>query len=447
MVNSNKKSVSVLLSIMMVLSMVVTLGTSASFGAAAASDTTEQVAATVSDGAIVALKNSANWSTPSVHYWKDSNTSTAWPGTRLTDADKDSEGNYVFFIPASHIGPNGGVVFNGTNSPQSADLKIALGESKIYDNSTASWTDYDTSVLQLKVETDVATPQFTETDIVISANASGGSGTYTYKYYVNSTLLKETSEKSVVWTPTAAGTYTIKVVASDTDGNENEKTISYVIKDDSAEVSPVLKGISPVAGSSIKTGQKATVEVKASGGMTGTNLLFYKVAVKDPSGKDVNTVYYKTSNKLEFTPSVAGTYKVEVSVQNSANKTVTKTYELVSSGSVITTTPPTTTVPKPTTAKPTTAKPTAPTTTTTTPPVTTVPDDDYVLGDVDGDGVVLLKDVLFLQNRALLVDGYQDKDMTAKQKLAADVNKDGRIDSVDAVMIQQSLVGMRVLEK
>ncbi|MGN0551264.1 MAG: starch-binding protein, partial [Acutalibacteraceae bacterium] len=291
------------------------------------------------DGAYAYLANTANWSNPTVYAWKTESEKAFgnWPGKKLTDADKDAAGNYQVYIPEEYIG--GGVVFSDNGNSKSLDLDISSGESKIYDNSARTWLDYDTSALKFKsFSTDIASPQYKGTDITISAEASGGEGTISYKFSVKSasstTVLSDYSiaNNSVIWTPQTAGTYTIVVDIKDTAGNENSKSISYVIEDDELSVKPVLKGVTPVTGSEIEANKAATVEVKASGGKVGTNLLFYKVAVKDPDGNAVNTVYYKTSPKLTFTPSKLGTYTIDVSVQNSENTTVTKTYTYKSVG-------------------------------------------------------------------------------------------------------------------
>lgn len=283
-------------------------------------------------GAYAYLTNTAGWENCYVYYWNGSVKNAAWPGVKLTDADKDQLGNYVVPIEEKYIGTSSsGIIFSGDG--QSADLTIKVGENKIYDNKAKTWEIYDTSAIQFaSFGADLASPQYKETDITVSANAAGGDNNISYKFSAtidgNETVLSDYSAvKTVVWTPTVAGTYTVKCLVKDTSGNTNERSLQYVIADDELSVKPVLKGVTPTTGSEILKGEKATVAVKASGGKTGTNLLFYKVAIKTPSSKAVNTVYYKTSNTLDFTPTELGTYTIEVSVQNSANTTVKKTYQ------------------------------------------------------------------------------------------------------------------------
>lgn len=290
------------------------------------------------DGAYAYLKNDAGWTNPMVYYWKDNNTNNgAWPGERLSDSNRDALGNYVVFIPESFLG--GGVIFSNGGQPQSADLMITTGEHRIYNNKDGSWEIYDTSKVQFKeVSTNLASPQYRETDITVSASAAGGSGDIQYKFSVKNasetTVLSDYSaQSSVVWTPEEPGTYSIVIEVKDSEENTNSRTISpYVIEDDRTSVKPVLKGVTPADGSELEVNKPATVNVKAAGGMTGTNLLFYKVAVKAPNGSAVNTVYYQTGNTLTFTPVQTGTYTVTVSVQNSANTTVQRTFTYESVG-------------------------------------------------------------------------------------------------------------------
>ena len=296
---------------------------------------TEPADPTDPQGSYACLNNAAGWSNVYIYYWNGNQNNAAWPGEQLTETDKDAAGNYVVYIAGNYIGTGteSGVIFNNGSGTQSADLQLGLGETKIYNNQSGAWEDYDTSAIQFKsYGTDVSSPQYKGTDITVSAEAVGGEGAISYRFSVKSgseeTVLSDYTEsrKSVVWTPAEAGSYTIVIEVKDEAGNENSRTLAYEIEDDAQSVAPVLKGISPQGGSEILVNESTTIRVNASGGMTGTNLLFYKVAVTAPDGSAVNTVYYKTGNTLTFQAAQKGTYTVEVSVQNSANTTVKRTY-------------------------------------------------------------------------------------------------------------------------
>ncbi|MBQ2443715.1 MAG: starch-binding protein [Clostridia bacterium] len=305
------------------------------FSASAAYSDTEPAG---SGGATAVLNNEAGWSTCNVYYWGNSgnNTNAGWPGVKLTDSDKNAEGFYEVQIPSTYLAGSNGVIFNN-GSEQSADLTIAEGDCKVYNNKTKSWTDYDSSQLKLSLSTDVASPQYKGTAITLTANASGGSGSLTYTFKAGTTTLYTGANNTTVWTPSAAGTYNLSVDVADGSGNTNSKSVTYEIKDDSTAEEPILKGIS--TGMTDNQGVINTavpITVNAAGGNVGTKLLFYKIAITDPSGNAVNTVYYRQSKTLEFTPTTLGNYSANVTVQNSYNATVTRefTIKVVQSGDV-----------------------------------------------------------------------------------------------------------------
>ena len=305
------------------------------FSASAAYSDTEPAG---SGGATAVLNNEAGWSTCNVYYWGNSgnNTNAGWPGVKLTDSDKNAEGFYEVQIPSAYLAGSNGVIFNN-GSEQSADLTIAEGDCKVYNNKTKSWTDYDSSQLKLSLSTDVASPQYKGTSITLTANASGGSGSLTYTFKAGTTTLYTGANNTTVWTPSAAGTYNLSVDVADGSGNTNSKSVTYEIKDDSTAEEPILKGIS--TGMTDNQGVINTavpITVNAAGGNVGTKLLFYKIAITDPSGNAVNTVYYRQSKTLEFTPTTLGNYSANVTVQNSYNATVTRefTIKVVQSGDV-----------------------------------------------------------------------------------------------------------------
>lgn len=291
------------------------------------------------------LNNTANWSNLHVHYWNGSGTGTSWPGIEVPESSKNADGYYEVVIPAEYLDStktNGGVIFNnGSDSGKSADLRIAPGESMVYDNSTKSWEVYDSGPLKISsFEASDKSPQYKETEITLTASAvSEQSDSVQYQFSVsgaeNKTLQAYSTNSSVVWKPMTAGTYTLMVEVKDGAGNTNSRTMSYVIKDDSQEANVVLKGISPTGGSTIRTNQTANVSVNASGGHVGTNLLFYKVAVMQDSTKQIvnGDVYYSLKSDYSFTPKQDGKYIVTVSVQNSNNNTVVKDYELFATSS------------------------------------------------------------------------------------------------------------------
>ena len=337
MVNKkSKRIVACLLTILLVVTSTFCMGTIA----ASAADTDVQVSE--AGGATAVLKNAANWGSCYVYYWGNGGPSNggtqnaAWPGTKLTDADKNSDGYYEVEIPESFLSGQNGIIFHNNSGAQSADLAIASGDCKLFNNSDYTWVAYDTNPLKLNLTADVESPQYKGTAITLTATASGGSGTYTYTFKAGTTTIYTGSNNTCTWTPTAAGTFDISVECNDpSKGYNNTKKISsYVIKDDATAVEPILKGISTgYTDNKVPVNASVAINVSAAGGKIGTNLLFYKVAVKNPSGGAVNTVYYKQSNILNFTPTTKGTYTVEVTVQNSHNEEAKRTFTVIADNS------------------------------------------------------------------------------------------------------------------
>ena len=164
------------------------------FSASAASSDTEPAG---SGGATAVLNNEAGWSTCNVYCWGNGGgvSNANWPGKALSDADKNTEGFYEVQIDSQYLSGQNGVIFNN-GSDQSADLPIAEGDCKVYNNKTKSWTDYDSNKLKLSFSTDVASPQYKGTSITLNASASGGSGALTYTFKANSTTLYTGTNKN-----------------------------------------------------------------------------------------------------------------------------------------------------------------------------------------------------------------------------------------------------------
>ena len=213
--------------------------------------------------------------------------------------------------------------------------------------------------------------------------------------------------------------------------------MSFTIKDPSQEQKPVFLSSNPLTGNQIKTGTATNLSVNAAGGNTGTKLLFYKYVVKDPSGEQVNTAYYTLNKNYSFTAIKSGTYTVDVSVQGSDNQTITQQLKFESTQNptdpTVPTEPTVTTPSKtdPTVTTPSKTEPTVTTPTTATEPST--PDPSKILGDVNGDGVLNVRDSSLIQKKhtGMVVNSYDET--------VSDFNKDGKMNVKDAVAIQKFL--------
>ncbi len=275
---------------------------------------------------VVYCKNTANWSTVSVYMWNDSSDSNSgWPGQTATNI-----GDGVWMLEYDKAYAN--IIFSNAGGSQTADLSHP-GSGQIYDNSTGKWELYDTSKLHIKsFEATPASPQYTGVEVKLSMVAGGGEGDLQYAFSADSTVISNYGPlNSATWTPTKAGTYTLKFSVKDSLGETLEKTMSFQVKDINAETKPVVQSVSitPTNADSneLEKGKAATIDITAGGGNTGTNLLFYKVKITDPKGNIANVPYYTTSDQYKFTPVALGTYEIAVYVQGSDNSTVTRTFE------------------------------------------------------------------------------------------------------------------------
>jgi len=401
----------------------------------------------------VYCENEAGWSTVTAYMWNsDSDNNKAWPGAAMTNIG----GNiWRYQLPKSFKN----IIFSENGNNQTADLTLP-GVGRVYNNKTKSWDVYDTSPLQINsFGTDLEAPQYEGVGITLYATAEG-QGTVYYRFSVtngsNTAVLADYSTKnSVMWTPNAAGTYTINYEFKDASGNTNKRTKTYEVESGLTSVSPYIKTVTPNGGE-IRKSSPVSVNVSAGGGITGTKLLFYKYTVKDAKGNIVNVPYYTLKNSYSFTPSAVGSYTLTVSVQGSDNTTVERTYAYTSvnslspTESVIIPTDPTsapTTAPtqaptqKPT-QKPTQAPTQAPTQKPTQKPTqapTTAPTEaqSYMRGDADGDGDITIVDVTFIQRYDLgipLGNSINERN--------ADADLDGSVTIVDATMIQRHLLGI-----
>lgn len=424
-----------------------TSATTATTATTATSATTAPVTTPSGDGITVYCDNEAGWAEVKCYMWNSSNdTNAGWPGVAMTNI-----GGNVYQYTAPKDFAN--CIFSGGG--QTGDLSIVGKDGYIYNNKTNTWSIYDTSPLQVtSFTTDPAgSSVYVNGDVTVSATANSKTGsTVSYKFSVEnpngttSVLSDFGTVNSTVWTPTVVGDYTLVYDFKDTDGNTNSRTLDVTVADDSTLVKPVIKSVLPSTINLIQTNKATTVYVKAGGGKTGTNLLFYKYVVTDPN-KVKNTPYYTLNNTYSFTPTMVGEYTVNVYVQGSDNSTVTKTYKYTATNvpvpSVTVPTTPTTPT-QPTTAVVPTTKPVVPTTVvvpTTNPvvPTTTVvvpTTTPVVKGDADGDGRMTIKDVTYIQKALAEYDGYV---VTVE---TCDMDGDGRVSIKDSTLIQKALIGI-----
>lgn len=370
-------------------------------------------------GDTVYCQDSAGWSTVYCYMWNSSSDSNAaWPGEKMT-----SLGDGVFEYKLKKDYKN--IIFNNGVKTQTDDMNYP-GNSQIYDNSTGQWEPYSTSPVKITSFTaSVESPCYLGTSVLLNAAANSSAGALTYKFSANSTVIYQGNASSCAWVPTTTGNYTLKVDVSDTSGNTNSRSISMEVKDASVLDVPFIAAFSNSlkTNTQIKRGSAVTFTLGALGGKVGTNLLFYKFEVTDPDGSP-NVAYYTTKNTYVVTPTKLGKYTITAYVQNSYNDTVEKTYTYTAvdtitedtSGGGSDYTPVTT--PSPTTTRP-----------VTTPTADPTPSGG-IMGDVNMDKIVSVKDATAIQMKIALMD------VKVFDSSVADVNHDTFINVKDATRIQ-----------
>lgn len=379
--------------------------------ASASVSPTSSVSPTTSDSSsktVVYCENAAGWDVVYVYLWNGNGAvqNAAWPGEMMTNI-----GGNIWRYESDVSYDN--IIFNN-RSTQTTDM-VFPGSGYVFNNQSKTWEIYDTSPLSvLSYTTDLASPQYAGVEIILSASASGEGEVY-YRFSATNnatnavTLLSDFSKKSTAaWTPATAGTYTLTFSFKDEAGNSNERTLSYTVESGVTSTSPYIMKVTPSSGQ-IQKGESCAVSVFAGGGITGTNLLFYKLTVKDPSGSVVNVPYYARTSSFSFTPEKTGTYTLTVSVQASDNSEAVRFVTLSSVEEI--------------SDEPETQKPTTDNTDVLT-----------LIGDADKNGKVEIVDATMIQRWCALL--VTDDQINLKN---ADADRNKKVEVVDATTIQRYL--------
>lgn len=129
------------------------------------------------------------------------------------------------------------------------------------------------------------------------------------------TLAKKVNKKTVSWTPTAKGTYTVTVKAYSEDGKVLATgTAKYTVK-------KRVITISSIKPASTKVGKTTAVKIK---GKTTKGTLKIKVVIKNSKNKTVKTKKYSKKKTFKWKPSKKGTYTITVTAKNGKGVVVSK---------------------------------------------------------------------------------------------------------------------------
>lgn len=226
------------------------------------------------------LKMPSGWSGEPTAYIYDLSTDSGndpWPGKAMT---KVEDGLYSLEVPDSYKEP--AVIFVcGTNrypEDKAKGLSLEDGKSMVYDGT--DWKEY---VIKTEAKLSLGDIEVSPKDscnvndtVTISVNnVSGGSGDYSYDILVDGKSIGK--KKTVKWTPDKEGTYTIKVVVSDSKNASVNDTIEYEVKQEDVadnEYTITTKYVDEegnLLGSTtekVKEGEKYTTKAKEFDGYT-----------------------------------------------------------------------------------------------------------------------------------------------------------------------------------
>ncbi len=159
--------------------------------------------------------------------------------------------------------------------------------------------------------------------VTIHAGSTGGLGGTTYKYeYKLSTdtswkvLADDSAADSKSFKPSAAGTYNIRVTAKDSGNNTAQKSFTVT-------VTGSLANTSSVSADKILIGDKVTVNVSATGGISNYSYAYYLKHSDDTKWTTVSDYSSKTS--AQITPDKTGNYLICTKVKDQ-NGTIAKEY-------------------------------------------------------------------------------------------------------------------------
>lgn len=156
--------------------------------------------------------------------------------------------------------------------------------------------------------------------VTINASAAGGKKPYTYR--VQYLLSGETSwqmlqdyaeNASIPFTPSKAGTYTVRIYDRDDRGYSSSKDFTVTV----TAVDPLVNNAT-ISNTTITLGESVTVTCQATGGKTP---YLYAVYYKKTTAKNWTTAQgYKTTAKVPIKPGAAVKYDVCVKVKDASGK-------------------------------------------------------------------------------------------------------------------------------
>ncbi|MBP3917359.1 triple tyrosine motif-containing protein, partial [Clostridium sp.] len=275
------------------------------------------------DTSVAKIKLPSGWTSANIYVYDESGSTVKevakWPGVAMT---KEADGLYSYTLPEGW-GDNTKVIFNNGSAqiPAAEQEGFSLPTNKIGTYADGQWTleEIITPITISEFKSDKLSPQYKDTTMTLTANATGGNGSLQYKFTATEKttgtekVISDYSTKNEVeWTPLAAGTYEVKVSVKDNDGTVEERRFEFEIK--TIDVTLNSLTLDKTEG---KINEVVNISAEAEGGVGALNYKFYYK--KD--GKYTLIQQYSTSNTAEWTPTEKGSYIVYVDVRDGAGVT------------------------------------------------------------------------------------------------------------------------------
>jgi len=209
----------------------------------------------------------------------------------------------------------------------SARVKLANASGDVISYNS---TKLDVAIIQFSINSfaaNLASPQSIGNSITLTTVASGATGTSEYRFtqFDGSKwiVIKDYStQSSVSWMPTKAGTYTLYADVKNSNGKIVTKSLPYVI---APSITPIINSYTASLASPQVLGKSISLTTTASGG-TGT--LQYRFTEFD-GAKWTTIKDYSTQSSISWIPTKPGNYALYLDVKDSTGKIVTKSLPYV----------------------------------------------------------------------------------------------------------------------
>ena len=238
-----------------------------------------------------------------------------WPGVEMKYL---GEGVYAYNLPDDF--KNASIIFNDGVSQypaaQQAGLEFTKGQSMAYIN--GSWTKVEKKADDIKITFSADTVSAkVGSEVKLTAQASGGSGNYTYKFIISDNsgnwykIRDYARSNTCTWRPGAAGNKTLYVDVKDSAGAYQRAALPIEVKKVNEKLSVKL-AVSPSG--TAKVGSEVKLTAQASG---GSGNYTYKFILSDNNGNWYKIRDYARSNTCTWRPGAAGSKTLYVDVKDS----------------------------------------------------------------------------------------------------------------------------------